>query len=149
MTERELLVYCFQGDMNAVLMLESIARITQVWDDLIDKDAPVSDEAINRCWRDALTGIPRNPFWRAHVQELLPLIDAFITDWHSSNVLKKGSELEKMTAYVIRDSLNILTIHCAALIGGHEWAEKIAVDVRRHVHDENFDDYCRSLSDEQ
>lgn len=145
MTERELLVWGMKGNMDAVLFLESVMRITQVWDDLIDRDRVPTPDEINRTWRDALTGIPRNAFYRAYVNELLPLMDMFITDWHCANTLEKGSEQDKRIAYIIRDSLNALIIHCAALIGGHEWAAVIGIEVRRQVHDEDFEDYCRSI----
>lgn len=145
MTERELLVWGMKGNMDAVLFLESVMRITQVWDDLIDKDRVPMPHEINSAWRDALTGIPRNPFYRAFVNELLPLMDMFITDWHCANELEKGAEQEKRIAYIIRDSLNALIIHCAALIGGHEWATVVGIEVRKQVHDEDFEDYCRSI----
>lgn len=145
MTERELLVWGMKGDMNAVLFLESVMRITQVWDDLIDKDCVPTPENINACWRDALTGIPRNPFYRRFCDELIPLMDSFITDWHIANTLERGTEQDKRIAYIIRDSLNALIIHCAALIGGHDWAVVVGIEVRRQVHDEDFEDYCRSV----
>jgi hypothetical protein len=72
-------------------------------------------------------------------------MDMFITDWQVANELETGTEQDKRIAYIIRDSLNALIIHCAALIGGHVWAKVVGIEVRRQVHDENFEDYCRSI----
>lgn len=139
MTERELLLWALKGDPGAVLFVESLSRISQVWDDLIDGDATVPHGTINAAFREALTGIPRNPFFLAYRDQLLPVMDVVINDWLTANVLEKGSEDDKHVAWVIRDSLCALLTFCAQLLGGHEWAEQVSITVRRWTHDESLE----------
>lgn len=147
MTEREDLVRALKGNMDAVYFCEAWFRVTQVWDDLIDKDRPVSDVDINKAFFTCLVDIPSNPFFARHAGYLVPIINAAIVDFQDANILEKGSDREKMVAYVIRDTATTIVTHCAYIVGGYEWMSKIGTMVRTSLHDEDFEIYKQSIGE--
>lgn len=120
-----------RGDEQAYEFLMSIHRIVDTWDDLIDKDKPISDDEINNAFHMALIGIPRNPFYRANFALLNPLLESAIVDWHTANVLeKRGDEVSLREAYVIRCSIYTLDIMSARILGGNDWALAVSLEIR-------------------
>ncbi len=73
MTDREFMLHAFKGNQEAVDYVLMVARVVDVWDNLIDRDVPVSDEAINDAFWLLMVEIPRNGFYRTFVDELVPV----------------------------------------------------------------------------
>ena len=147
-TERELLHWALQGDEQAVAFLETLGRISQVWDDLVDRDRPVAPEAITGAFRRCLIDLPLNPFFAAFREHLVGALDMVILDWMTANALERdpaNTESDTALAYVLRDQLAGLIVLCARLLHGDAWALKVAVAVRRHIHDETIEDYRKEL----
>ncbi len=144
MEERELLTYVLKADQPAIAMIEGLAAVSQVWDDLIDKD-PVSDEQIHAAFGYLLVDLPQNPFYRRHQDYLLPLFQHFILDWQDATELEKGSDHDQSVAYVLRDSFSSLVGHCALLVGGLDWYRHVALTIRRHIFDEPLNAYKEGL----
>lgn len=125
----------------AVKFCETLFSISQTWDDLIDKDVDVPEDAINCMMWDGLITLPNNPFYRDNFGTLGPLMQSYIVDWWDSNVLKKGSVQDKCVAYVLRDSLSSIVIHCAYIVGGFDWMTMVSMRVRDALYDESMNDY--------
>ena len=62
--------YVLRGDADAIAFFMSILSVCHFWDDLIDKDVEISDEAINSVMWVALIDIPANPFYQQHREAL-------------------------------------------------------------------------------
>ncbi len=140
MDEQALLEEVLQGDRYAISMVNDLSRVSQVWDDLIDKDKPVSDDGINRTFIILLSSLPRNPFYQANLREIQPIIESTIIDWMTSNLFENEKRLFRVS-YILRDSLAALLICCAKIIGGMDWALAISPKVREFIHDESLEDY--------
>ena len=138
MNEQELLEHVLK-DAGAIQFIKSLHKISQVWDDLVDKDKPVSREQIDGAFRLALIEIPQNPFYLFFIGKLLPVMESVIYDWQTATVMEQGDEL--MTPFILRDSLAGIIVYCAGLLYGPEWALNIAPTVRKWVHDEDFTKY--------
>lgn len=139
--------YYFKGDRDAVSFALMVTDIADVWDDLIDKDVEVQPEAINRAMIIALSSIPRNPFYRRHQDELLPLIECSILNWLSSNELsKRGGQVDLEIANVLRNSVVNLFVHMARLIGGVSWAATVAPDLYVLAQDGNLSEFAKEHS---
>ena len=143
--EGEFLNYVLMGHAQAIEFCNAVFKISQTWDDLVDRDEPVSDEAIDAAFWMALITIPSNPFYQRHMLDLTPLLRQYIMDWQDANVLERGTEDERNIAFVLRDAVGSMVIQCAYLIGGYDWKQKISVKVRQHVFDETLDKYKHGL----
>ena len=144
--EHENLMTWLRGDESAVRFIEDVAYVTQVWDDLIDRDKPVTDERINGAFERLFIAVPRSSFYRTYFSELQPLIEQMIVDWHTANTLEGGSTQDRMAAWMLRDSFTTVAIRAAILLGGYAWGLECAPQIRRFVHDEPFEEYLEGLS---
>lgn len=130
----------------AVAFCETLFRISQTLDDLIDRDRPVSDEAVVSAFWQALIELPANPFYRQHEPYLRPLMASALQDWRDSVTLERSSDRHHRTlAFVLRDQLTTLVIQCAYLIGGEAWMTQVSVPIRQHFHEDTLDDYLNDL----
>lgn len=130
----------------AVEFIETLARISQTLDDLVDGDRSLSQHDVLSCFWQALIELPANPFYRQHEPYLRPIMASVLQDWRDSVVLERSDDLHNRTlAFVMRDQMATLITQCAYLVGGHSWMTRVSVPVRQHVHEEMFEDYLDSL----
>ena len=122
-----------------------VFRASQVLDDLIDGDQLTAVAVINTFW-EIMIDLPRNSFYRQHVDTLVPIMQVFLQDWEDATNLEKQGDHEKNIAFVLRDTVGGIVIHVAGLVGGREWARQIAVSVRQHIHEDTLDEYKEGLS---
>jgi len=144
--EHQFLIKVLRGDMAAVHFCECLFRISQTWDDLIDKDKKISDDDINRMMWEALVVLPGNPFYQKWHHELHPLMKVFASDWMDATTMEriKDDHLRRI-AFVLRSSVSNIILHCAYLIGGYDWMKEVSLDIRRHIYEDNFEDYLKAL----
>lgn len=134
---------------DAVAFCETLFRISQTLDDLIDKDQPVSDDAIVSAFWQALIELPGNPFYRRHELYLRPLMAGALQDWRDSVLLERGDDDHgKALAFVLRSQLTSLVVQCAYLVGGEDWMNHVSEPIRRHFHDHSFAEYLTDLEEE-
>lgn len=141
MTESELIRWALAGNEDAIEFFDLVSGISQTWDDLIDRDRDVSPDAINGMMWSALVDLPLNPFYARHFSRLSTLMQQTILDWQTANALETADVKDRRVAFILRDSLAGVLVHCAYLIGGYDWAAQVAPAVRRYIHDEDFDAY--------
>jgi len=139
--ENQIIAQALQNNQEAIAYCTMIFEASQVWDDMIDGDKAVDKEAINSVFWNILVAMPGNSFYRQNVDSITPIIMQSITDWHVANALEDGSEHEQSIAFVLRDSVSALLIHCATLIGGYKWARQVAPEIRKAIHNETLEDY--------
>lgn len=134
----------FKEEPDALALALMLVKISDVWDDLIDKDVDVKPEDINEMMWFALSGINRNTFFRAHYAELLPLMETSIFNWIASDELKskhgsKGVEI----ANVIRHSLCDVFVHMARIIGGYQWAIAVTPLIKMLAQEDTLDEFLK------
>ena len=144
--ERAFLSEVLQGHGAAIEFIETLFRISQVLDDLIDRDKPVSDSDIYRTFWEAMILLPANPFYRHNEMTLRPLMAAAMQDWRDATQLERDSSVHgRSLAFVLRDSLTAVAVQCAGLVGGFEWMQSKSVAIRLHFHDDTFGQYLEDL----
>jgi hypothetical protein len=144
--EQEFLDAVLQGNKSAVEFCQIIFRISQTWDDLVDRDKNVTNDDINIMMFEALVSLPENHFYQQHAIVLTPLLRSYITDWLAANELQvEDSEKSKQIAFVIRSSVSSIITQCAYLIGGYSWMCKVNAEVRHHIHEDTFVEYLRDF----
>lgn len=119
-----------RGDREAFAFLMDVHEIVEVWDDLIDKDKPVSDAVLNGTFYRALITLPRNGFYQRNFSLLNPVFEAAIMDWWTASRFESNRE-ELETAYTLRCGFYMLTVMSARIIGGLEWAKEVGAEVRK------------------
>lgn len=150
MNDREFMLHAFKGNQAAVDYVLAISRVVDVWDNLIDKDVPVSDEQINSAFFALMVEIPSNEFFLACREKLLPLHVTGIANWLIANRMEKSDEIRSLEiAHVIRYSIADVAVMAAVLCGGYQWAEEIGPELRMRSQRSDFNEYMKSLNREK
>lgn len=145
-SEQSVLVSVMRGNRAAVDLVSLLAWASQVMDDLIDKDKPVSDEALFKLFWTLTIELPANQFYRQHEAELQPLLAVAIQDWKDATTLERTGDAEdRHLSFVLRNQLIALAIRCAGLIGGYQWQQEVSIPLRRFFYDETFQQYLDDL----
>lgn len=144
--DREFLLHAYQGNAVAVELVLLVAEISHIWDDLIDKDKPVSDAQINRAFGIALLQLPQNPFYQAHYLELLPVMTTGALNWLTANEYEKIDDQEAHAlAHVLRYGIADIALFIAYIIGGQEWAQQVAPEMRRRSQKDTLNNYLSEI----
>lgn len=81
----------FAGNVDALDLYERLVFIAHAWDDLIDRDKPVSDEKINKLVLNLLLYLPGNRFYRQYEIELRTLIIVGVVGYLTANLVERDS----------------------------------------------------------
>jgi hypothetical protein len=139
-----------QGNQAAFDFITQLFEVLHLWDDLIDKDKAVTPEVVNDCFWKALVDIPENRFYQAHFVSILPILKMAILNWHAANAMElTKEESDKHIAFILRSTYVDMVTHCAGLIGGRDWAIKVAEEVRRETSGEGFENYIKATATEK
>lgn len=135
------------GDQAAVWFIKQFGDVCEVFDDLVDKDKPVTDADLARTLFAVMTEIPLNPFFDKYKWQLVPIIVTGINAWLDANKLEKGSQNDKVFAYVLRDWYAELTAYIIYLCRGRDYLRSISMEVRDFfTHHETLEEYREKLS---
>lgn len=143
----EVFTQAFQGNAAAVALLENVCELTNIWDDLIDKDnGEVSPESINRAFWIALVDMPENPFYARHYQRLAPILRVGIHNWLAANKFERSGDVKLIDiAHVARYSVGDIVVEMLLIIGGCSWAECWTPIVKPLIAPETRTQYMESL----
>jgi hypothetical protein len=134
------------GDMNVIWFIRQFGDVCEVFDDLIDKDKPVTDADIARTLFVVLTELPLNPFFDKYKHQLVPIIVTGINAWLDANKLEKGSQNDRVFSYVLRDWYAEIIAYCIYLCRGREYMQTVSMEVRGFfTHHETLEQYREKL----
>lgn len=146
--QTEFLQHILQGNQSAISFLTTLGGISQVVDDLVDGDKPVSIDGILALAWDSLVTIPENEFYRNHYAQLQPLVSGALASFQDSVRLERvetDDPKPKQIAFIIRSSLMDITIKCAYLVGGYKWMTQVSPQIRDHIHEDDYETYLTDL----
>lgn len=134
----------------AVMLNAALIDLLHIWDDLVDRDKPVTDEDVHRAFRLALVVIPANPFYQQHFSALHPLLDNLILNWLAANQMERQPEspIDLPVAFVIRSDYCNFLLKSMVLVGGFDHARAMWPKVRRFWHGEGYEGYLQALAEE-
>ncbi len=132
----------FGGNNDALNLFHSLVDLVHIWDDLIDKDKPVSDEDINKAFLIALVYMPANPFYRVIQQQVLPMWMTAASAFEAANKFEKdkdecGLEISHNLRYAAGHVVAYMSIVCV----GYENSRKFVPEIWKTIVNERFDDY--------
>jgi len=134
------------GDTSAVWFIRQFGDICEVFDDLIDKDKPVTDADIARTLFVALTELPINPFFDKYKYQLIPIIVTGINAWLDANKLEKGSPNDRAFSYVLRDWYAEVIAYVVYICRGRDYMRAVSMEVRSFfTHHETLEQYRENL----
>lgn len=145
--EHAFLQDALRGNQDAIHYCETLFRISQTLDDIIDGDKRLTGADVMSAFWQSLIELPANPFYRRHELYLRPLMASALQDWRDSVTLERsGGRHEKTLAFVLRDQLAGLTIQCAYLVGGESWMVQAGPAIRQHFHEDTLEGYLDGLT---
>ncbi len=129
-----------RGDQGAVSFCQRLLDIAETWDNLVDRDNPITDGQINKAFDDALIMLPAHPFYQQHLQHLHPVISNAILNWRIATALERsGSTDDRAIAYSLRGSIADVVVNCVLLVTNSiEQAIAAGQDIRRFVHQAGY-----------
>ena len=132
----------FNGNEHMERLYKDFVTVVHTWDDLIDKDKPVSDADINLAFSLALVSIPLNPAFQAYKNEIIPLVLTGIAGYMTANEYEKnkdqhGIELAHGLRYAIANVFSFLIVQQ----NGLEASIPILQEAYKEMIPERFDDY--------
>jgi hypothetical protein len=133
-------------DVDAARLVAKVYAACHLFDDLADRDRAVTPDEVLQAFRTLLVEIPTNPFYRAHVEQLAPVMDSFILSWGTANTFEAGDDEERLRiAYVIRSDYINLLLRCAQLLHGFDYALQASPRLRDLWHLEGWRGYLKNL----
>lgn len=133
-------------DADAARFVSLIFGAAHLFDDLADRDKPVTPAEVLQAFRTLAVDLPANPFYRAHFEQLHPLLDVFILSWSTANAFEAGDDEEMLRiAYVIRSDYMNLVLRAAQILHGFDYAQRISPKLRELWHVEGWQGYLKSL----
>lgn len=138
---KKILSVALKGSRSAIDYIMELYKIAHIWDDIIDKDKPITDNDVHNAFISALITLPYNEFYRQNIDYLLPLQHNAILQWIDANALEKMDINSKHKAYMLKASFLQIVNCCAALIGGNAWAIEIGAELRNALYGETLEQF--------
>jgi len=135
------------GDPYAVDFILIFGDACELFDDMIDKDKPIEDEHVIRVLFSLITEMPINPFFDRFKHQLIPILVTGINAWLDANQLEKGTDNDKVFAYVLRDWYMEFVSYVIYLVKGRDYMRMVSMDVRHFfTHHETLEEYREKLA---
>lgn len=130
------------ADRDAIAFYELVSKWSHTYDDLIDRDKPVSDEQVHKFVWMMLFDLPQNPFFARHHLTLRPLLMTGILNWVAANDMERSGDTEQLRiAHVIRYAVGDVLLAAMTITGGIEHARRHSARARLMLQDETWAHY--------
>lgn len=140
---REHILSWLCGNEFATDFYNSLWTVGQAWDDLIDKDKPMTNEAIHNAFIQALVLSRDNPFYKSYADKLDVVVTLAINDWLDSVRWEdEKNEAGLELGYSLRLSMTNILIYSSLLLGGWDHMRQVSIEVRQMLLDtEDLNEY--------
>lgn len=134
----------FNGDTDAVRLLDDLGFVSHIWDDMIDQDKAVTPAQINSAFERALVHIPANPAYHRHQHALAPLMFTGIMGFYTANRMEKSGDAHQVEiAHGLRYAVANVGMYLVSVLNSRERAEEILPLLWKAMMPERFDDYLK------
>lgn len=142
--DSDFMLAAFKGNASAVEFVQLLSFIADEWDNHEDRDAPAD---MNAALYTALVKMPRNAFYRSHMDDLIPLMATGIFNWWTANKIERTTHDENLLhiAHVTRYNIGDVVIFIAGMLGGKAWLEEVGPELRARIQRSDFSEYLHSL----
>jgi len=132
----------FGGNQDALNMYRAFVNLAHTWDDMIDRDKPVSADDINRAFLTCLVYLPANPFYRAIQDQIMPMWLVVVSSYETANAFEKAKDPHGIEiAHSLRYAAGNIIAYAVHVCLGAEKAKEVLPEVWKAMFYERFDDY--------
>jgi len=134
------------GNQDAIRLVLDMGQLIETWDDLIDKDKPISDSDINDSFYAATVSLPLNPFYAQHAPLIASQMIVSINSWQDANALETSdNEKMRMLAFHIRNYTTEILNICVFLVGGMAHLRNTSMEIREFFTHESYANWEHKL----
>lgn len=138
----------FGGNEDALEVYRMLVDLAHVWDDLIDKDKPVTDADINRAYLLCLVYLPANPFYRQIQEAIFPMWITVVSAYETANHYERTKDEHGVEiAHGLRYAAGNIIAYMVTICVGLEQASQYMPEVWKHIMPERFDEYKKEHLD--
>ena len=132
----------FGGNTDGAAIYDMFIKLSHTWDDIIDKDPNLTDDAVNEAFKIALIYLPSNRLYQSILPQILPMWVPVIAAYETANKYEKdkdthGIEIAHSLRYAAGNILTYVLITCV----GTEKAKCVLPELWKDIFFERFDDY--------
>lgn len=132
----------FGGNQDALNMYRMFVDLSHTWDDLVDKDKDVSEEATNEAFAIALVYLPANPFYRSIQDAILPMWLTVISAYQTANKFERDKDPHGLEiAHTLRYATGSIVAYAMHVCLGAAKAREFLPDMWKTIVFERFDEY--------
>ena len=132
----------FGGNQDSLNMYRAFVNLAHTWDDMVDRDKPVSADDINRAFLTCLVYLPANPFYRAIQEQILPMWLVVVSSYETANAFEKAKDPHGIEiAHSLRYAAGSIVAYAVHVCLGAEKAKEVLPEVWKAMFYERFDDY--------
>jgi hypothetical protein len=129
-------------------MYHAFADLAHIWDDLIDKDNPVSADLINRAFLTCLVYLPANPFYRSIQDQILPMWLTVVSAYETANFFEANKDQHGIEiAHGLRYASGNIMAYAVHVCVGAEKAKEVLPEMWKTIFYERFDEYRKEHLD--
>ena len=132
----------FGGNQDALNVYRMFVDLAHLWDDLVDKDKPTTDNQINNAFLICLVYLPANPFYQTIQRAILPMWLVVVSAYQTANHFEQNKDEHGLEiAHTLRYAVGNIVAYMVHVCVGPEKAAEILPEVWKAVVYERFDDY--------
>lgn len=131
----------FLGDENAVNLFRDFAEVSETWDDLIDKDKPLTDADVSRAFECMLLHLPTNPLYLRYQGWFTCLSVLTVNAFHDANAWQNGTSDQKHSAHYLRKMIIEFACLIAFCVGGFQHMRKVSLEIREFFYHEPYEQW--------
>jgi len=138
----------FGGNQDALNVYRMFVDLLHTWDDMVDKDKPLTEAAINNAFLICLVYLPSNPFYRKIQDQILPMWLIVVSGYETANKFERDKDAHGLEiAHGLRYAAGNIMAYIVHVCVGPEKAREFLPDMWKAVFYERFDDYRKEHLD--
>lgn len=132
----------FGGNQDALNMYHMFVDLAHVWDDLVDKDKPVTEDAINNAFLICLLYLPANPFYQQIQAAVMPMWLTVVSAYQTANKFEQDKDEHGLEiAHTLRYAAGNIIAYAVHVCVGPEKAKEVLPEMWKTVVAERYADY--------
>jgi len=132
----------FGGNQDALNLYRMFVDLAHTWDDLIDRDKPVSQDDINNAFLICLAYMPANPFYQQIQQAVLPMWLTVVSAYQTANKFEQDKDEHGLEiAHTLRYAAGNIIAYAVHVCVGPEKAKEVLPEMWKAVVAERYADY--------
>ena len=132
----------FGGNQDALNVYHMFVDLSHVWDDVVDKDKAVPEDALNNAFLICLVYLPANPFYQRIQAAVLPMWLTVVMAYQTANKFERDKDEKGVEiAHTLRYAAGNIIAYAVHVCVGPEKAKEILPEMWKTVVAERYADY--------